>query len=88
MNDLRIKGEMLAQWGEEFVINERAEHVMSPDTVFLFEILDINPELIVRSPGKLNTDLFYPVAWAYLRPVGMANIHVSSVRLQLFKYKA
>lgn len=31
--------------------------------------------------------MFYPVAWAYLRPLGTAHIHMARSRLQLFKYK-
>lgn len=71
----------MAEWNEEFVINERAEHILQSDTVILFEILDFNPDLCIRDPSKLNADLFYPIAWAYLRPMGMANIHVSNLRL-------
>jgi len=29
----------------------------------------------------------YPVAWAYLRPLGTAHIHMSRTRLQLYRYK-
>jgi hypothetical protein len=87
MNDLRIKGEMMAEWNEEFVINEKSVNIFDPETLILFEILDFNPDLAARNPSALNADLMYPVAWAYLRPVGMANIHVSTQRLQLYKYK-
>lgn len=31
--------------------------------------------------------MFYPVAWAYLRPLGTALTHMSRTRLQLYKYK-
>ena len=29
----------------------------------------------------------YPIAWAYLRPLGAAHIHMTRSRLQLYKYK-
>ena len=29
----------------------------------------------------------YPVAWAYLRPLGKARIHMSRSRLQLYRFK-
>lgn len=79
---------MMAEWDDEFVINEKAGKVMEPEVVFLFEILDFNPDLVMTRPDLLNSEMFYPVAWGYLRPVGMANIHVSTQRLQLFKYKS
>jgi hypothetical protein len=31
--------------------------------------------------------LFYPIAWAYLRPLGTAHIHLSRSRLQLYRYR-
>ena len=31
--------------------------------------------------------MLYPVAWAYLRPLGTAHINMSRSRLQLYKYK-
>jgi hypothetical protein len=46
--------------------------VLRPNVLFLFEILDFNPEMIFDNPSKLTADHFYPVAWAYLRPVGTA----------------
>jgi hypothetical protein len=55
--------------------------------LFLFEILDFNPNMIFQYREKLNADLLYPIAWAYLRPVGTAQIHMSRTRLQLYKYK-
>jgi hypothetical protein len=72
MYDLRVKGMNLAQWQEEFVINENARYLLSPNVIFLFEILDFNTNLMFESPGLLNADNLYPIAWAYLRPVGAA----------------
>jgi len=54
------------------VINEYAKNVLKPNILFLFEILDFNPSMIFESKNQLNADLLYPVAWAYLRPVGSA----------------
>ena len=72
MYDLRIKGQNMAQWDEDFVINERASRLLDPDVLLLFEILDFNPNMILEHRALLNADLLYPVAWAYLRPVGTA----------------
>lgn len=53
----------------------------------LFEILDFNPSMIFENKKLLNADLLYPIAWGYLRPVGTAHIHMSRVRIQLYKHK-
>lgn len=49
MHDLRIKGQNLAQWDEEFIINEYAHHLLNPDVLMLFEILDFNPSMIFEN---------------------------------------
>lgn len=85
--DLRIRGTNLAEWDEEFVINEQASLLLNPNVLFLFEILDFNPDLIFEHPKLLNADLMYPIAWGYLRPVGAAHIHMSRTRVQMYKYK-
>lgn len=87
MFDLRVKGMNLAQWHEDFYLNENARHVLQPNVIFLFEILDFNPQMLFESPDLLNADNLYPVAWAYLRPVGAAQIHLGKSRLQLYKHK-
>jgi jouberin len=88
LTDLRRKGQMMAEWEDEFVINERVAKVLEPEVVFLFELLDFCPDLAMTQPELLNSDHFYPIAWAYLRPIGMANVHVSTQLLQLYRYKA
>jgi hypothetical protein len=50
-------------------------------------MLDFNPNLMFENPDLLNADNMYPVAWAYLRPVGAAQIHLARTRLQLYRYK-
>ena len=87
MFDLRVKGMNLAQWNEDFVINQSAKYLLQPNVIILFEILDFNAEMMFESPELLNADHFYPIAWAYLRPVGAAQIHLSRTRLQLYRYK-
>lgn len=81
MYDLRVKGMNLAQWEEEFVINEYNSHLLRPNVLLLFEILDFNPNMIFENRNMLNADLLYPIAWGYLRPVGTAQIHMSRTRL-------
>ena len=85
--DLRVKGMNFAQWQEEFIINENARYLLQPNILFLFEILDFNAQMIIESPELLNADNLYPIAWAYLKPVGASQIHLSRTRLQLFRYK-
>ena len=53
----------------------------------MFEILDFVPNLIVNKSSLLRPDNLYPIAWAYLRPLGRAQIHTDKVKLQLYKFK-
>lgn len=85
---MRIQGENSCAWNEEFIINEFAPNILKPNVVFLFEILEVNTQLIIdHKTNLLTAEMFYPVAWAYLRPLGTALTHMSRTRLQLYKYK-
>ena len=81
MNDLRIEGVNYCNWNEDFVINEFAKNIYNPDVVIMFEILDFNTKLLVDGSSLLTPENFYPVAWAYLRPLGTANIHMGTRKL-------
>jgi hypothetical protein len=54
LTDLRRKGQMMAEWEDEFVINERVAKVMEPEVVLLFELLDFCPDLAMTQPELLN----------------------------------
>jgi hypothetical protein len=60
---------------------------MKPNILLLFEILEFNTQLVIENSSLLNAEKLYPVAWAYLRPLGAASIHMDKVKLQLYKYK-
>jgi hypothetical protein len=47
MYDMRVKGVNFCEWNEEFIINEKAQHLMKPNVVILFEILEFNPLLVI-----------------------------------------
>ena len=79
--DMRITGQNMCRWQEEFVVNEHAAYVCRPNVIFLFEILECNTTMILENDRRLNAENFYPVAWAYLRPLGTADIHLSRNRL-------
>ena len=86
--DMRIKGQNSCQWNQEFIINEKVSHLLRRNVVFLFEILDLNIAKILKGNSKfLRADNLYPVAWAYLRPLGRAHVHMSRSRLQLYRFK-
>ena len=87
MNDLRIEGVNYCNWDEEFVINELAKEIYNPRVVIMFEILDFSTKLLIEGSKLLTPENFYPVAWAYLRPLGTANIHVGSRKLQLYQFR-
>ena len=55
--------------------------MLKENVVILFEILECNTRLIERKSPLLNSEMLYPVAWAYLRPLGTAQIHLARQRL-------
>ena len=85
--DMRIQGKNMCQWNEEFVVNELASHICQPNVILLFEILECNTQMIIEKDSRLNAEMLYPIAWAYLRPLGKADIHLSRNRLQLYRCK-
>ena len=87
MNDLRVKGVNFCEWNEEFIINELAANIYKPNVCILFELLEFNPKLVAVDSDLLNSERLYPVAWAYLRPLGTASLHMDKIKLQLYKYK-
>ena len=87
MYDMRIKGVNYCEWNETFIINEHVSNIYKSNVLILFEILEFNPALVAENSSLLNQERLYPIAWAYLRPLGSASIHTDSVKLQLYKYK-
>jgi len=62
--------------------------IFQPNTVILIELLDFNKRLITEKRSDLmNPNLFYRVAWGYLRPLGVHRNHFGISRIQLYKYK-
>lgn len=48
----------------EFFVNARAEDILNPNTVILFEILDFNHQaLVYKDTDIYDKDNFYRVAW-------------------------
>jgi len=87
MYDMRIKGVNYCEWNETFVINETVSNIYKSNVLILFEILEFNPALVAENSSLLTPERLYPIAWAYLRPLGSASIHLDSLKLQLYKYK-
>lgn len=85
--DLRVNGENDPHWDEEFILDDDAYSVLSPSTVFLFEILDFNFKLVRQHSKLLRNDKMYPIAWGFLRPVGSCKMHLGSSKVQLYRYK-
>ena len=83
MYDLRVNGNNFCEWNEEFVINEQARNIFKGNVVFMFELLEFDPLLLLQRPKSklLRPDNLYPVAWAYLRPLGTASIHMDRLKL-------
>ena len=69
------------------MIDEDAINIFDPDIILLFEILDTNKDLIKENKlDMLDKNLNYRIAWAYLRPIGLAKNHIGISKLQLFRY--
>lgn len=81
MFDLRVRGNNYCEWNEEFIINENLDRIFQSHVVIMFEVLDFVPSLIVNDRSQLRPDNLYPVAWAYLRPLGSAQVHADKVKL-------
>jgi hypothetical protein len=79
--DLHAHATRTPIWDDIIALNESYLHIMSPDTVFLFEIVDF-----VTHATK-NLRAWHRVAWGFLKPVGKNGRAVTEpVRLQLFHY--
>ena len=57
----------------------------------MFELLDFphDPSLLIgpQRSNLLRYDNLYPIAWAYLRPLGSARCHMERIKLQFYKFK-
>jgi jouberin len=85
--DLTIKGDNDPNWSEEFVLDDDTFDLLQPDIVFLFEILEFNFKLLKTGSKLLRKDKMYPVAWAFLRPIGSCKMHLGISKLQLYRFK-
>lgn len=73
----------------EFFINAKAEDILNPNTVFLFEILDFNHQaLVYKDTDIYDKDNFYRVAWGnlfyylgFLRPIGIGKNHLGKSKI-------
>lgn len=71
-----------------FYINDEADHLLTTNTIVLFELLDYNHKLLAgRAVGDLDRDNFYRIAWGFLRPMGVSRRHLGYSKLQLYRYK-
>ena len=85
--DLRVQAENVANWNEDFVFDITIPEFFKSSTVVMFEILDFNPTLIIKNSKLLNADKFYPVAWGYIRPLGVSQVHLAKTKIQLYHYR-
>ena len=81
--DLREKGESFAEWNEDFYLNERASTLLDENNIFFFEVLDYNLNFHLNP----NEDCIIPMAWGYLKPVGLSQTYMGKHKIQLYKYK-
>ena len=85
--DLRINAENIAHWDEDFVFDITLPQFFKSSTVVLFELLDYSPSLILKRSKMLNADNLLPLAWGYLRPMGVSQVHLAATKVQLYQYR-
>eukprot|EP01028_Stygiella_incarcerata_P004409 TRINITY_DN1963_c0_g1_i1.p1 TRINITY_DN1963_c0_g1~~TRINITY_DN1963_c0_g1_i1.p1 ORF type:complete len:1186 (+),score=374.26 TRINITY_DN1963_c0_g1_i1:80-3637(+) len=88
--DLRSEKHTQCKWNETLLFNVDYAHILQPNVVVFFEILEFGSDLpfgrkIVSSHG------YHRIAWAFLRTVsrersGRANSEID-LRLQLYRYQ-
>jgi jouberin len=78
-----ISRTIIPNWDEKVVYNEQFKHIITENTVILFEIVDFTGG--IRPLVSMNN--WHRIAWAFIRPIGsngITNIG-KQIRLQLYK---
>ena len=91
-HELRGQRRRLPAWEEELLLNEDFAHVLHPEVLIIFELLDFSPSVTEKHVAEKMPDGWYHVAWAFLRPVAQSgtcsNLHRQMpLRLQLYRHQ-
>lgn len=65
------------------VFNEQYKHIITENTLLLFELVDFTGS--IRPPVTVND--WHRIAWAFVRPIGSNGITNTGKRIRLQLYK-
>lgn len=74
---------IIPSWNETIVFNEQYNHIITKNTVILFELVDFTES--IRPPVTVND--WHRIAWAFIKPIGSNGITNTGkqIRVQLYK---
>ncbi|VVC36248.1 WD40/YVTN repeat-like-containing domain,WD40 repeat, conserved site,WD40 repeat,WD40-repeat-containing [Cinara cedri] len=81
--DFKLHKTIIPNWNEKLVFNEQFTHIITENTVILFELVDFTGSI---RPSVTVGD-WHRIAWAFIKPIGSnGNTNTEKqIRLQLFK---
>ncbi|KAF0764459.1 jouberin-like [Aphis craccivora] len=81
--DFKFHKTIIPNWDEKVVYTEQFKHIITENTVILFEIVDFTGG--IRPLVSMNN--WHRIAWAFIRPIGSNGITNTGkqIRLQLYK---
>ncbi|CAI6342730.1 unnamed protein product [Macrosiphum euphorbiae] len=81
--DFKFHKTIIPIWDEKLVYTENFKHIITENTVILFEIVDFTGS--IRPLVTMND--WHRIAWAFIRPIGSNGITNTGkqIRLQLYK---
>ncbi|XP_022168434.1 jouberin-like [Myzus persicae] len=81
--DFKHHKTIIPKWDEKLVCTEQFKHIITENTVILFEIVDFTGSI----RPLVTTNDWHRIAWAFIRPIGSNGITNTGkqIRLQLYK---
>ncbi|XP_027847317.2 jouberin-like [Aphis gossypii] len=81
--DFKCHKTIIPNWDEKVVYTEQFKHIITENTVILFEIVDFTGSI----RPLVSTNNWHRIAWAFIRPIGSNGITNTGkqIRLQLYK---
>ncbi|XP_025421008.1 jouberin-like isoform X2 [Sipha flava] len=81
--DFKFHKKIIPNWDEKIIFTEQYEHIITENTVILFEIVDFSGN--IHPPIAVND--WHRIAWAFIKPIGSNGIANTGkqIRIQLYK---
>lgn len=83
ISNLYLSRTIIPHWDEIILFNEKYEHIITENTVMLFELVDFMGSI----RPSISEDNWHRIAWAFVKPIGSNGITNTGkqIRLQLYK---